>query len=44
MNACDSADAAAVFGGVLEGLSEYELILTVGEYLEYSRIECLLSC
>lgn len=26
-----SADAAAVFGGVLDGLSEYELILTVGE-------------
>ena len=28
-----SSDAAAVFGGVLDGLSEYELILTVGTFL-----------
>lgn len=28
-----SSDAAVVFGGVLDGLSEYELILTVGSWM-----------
>jgi hypothetical protein len=34
-----SSDAAAVFGGVLDGLSEYELILTVGSWMHQMDLE-----
>ena len=34
-----SADAAAVFGGVLDGLAEYELTLTVGSWMHQVELE-----
>jgi len=34
-----SSDAAAVFGGVLDGLSEYELVLTVGSWMHQMELD-----